>query len=78
MSDDRWRKIKEIFAGAAGRSGADREAYLAHACGGDADLRSLVESLLTGEFSDSPLAARVGGHSSNIQGLLIKATENSF
>src|SRR5215470_13750446 len=46
MTLDRWRQISAIYDAAAVRTGADRAAYLAQACGADEDLRRSVESLL--------------------------------
>src|ERR1043165_6909809 len=65
MSDtdpQRWQRVKEIFEGALGRHGAERESFLEHACDGDADVREEVESLLrsyevAGSFMESPAVA---------------------
>src|SRR5690349_5979483 len=42
----RWQRTDEIFNEAMNRPPADRRAFLAEACGDDADLRREVESLL--------------------------------
>ena len=47
MTPERWQQISAIYQQAAAQSGKDRDAYLTHACGGDAELRREVESLLT-------------------------------
>jgi eukaryotic-like serine/threonine-protein kinase len=63
MSDSqRWQRVKEIFDGALERHGAEREAFLDHACDGDADVREEVESLLrsyevAGSFMEAPAVA---------------------
>src|SRR5262245_15354865 len=46
MTSDRWRRIEEIFHSALMRDPKDRAAYLAQACGSDADILSEVKSLL--------------------------------
>lgn len=46
MSAERWQLIKEILNDALERDPADRESYLAVACGGDAELRREVDRLL--------------------------------
>jgi serine/threonine protein kinase len=47
MTPDRNERIQEIFANALERvEGAERDAYLAEACGADAELRALVGALL--------------------------------
>jgi eukaryotic-like serine/threonine-protein kinase len=43
---DRWHEVKRVFAEALERAPSDRGNYLHDACGGDADLRHQVESLL--------------------------------
>ena len=42
----RWRRVEEICGAALDRTGEDRTAYLAAACGDDATLRQEVEALL--------------------------------
>ena len=46
MEGDRLLKAREVFAAALDRRGAERDAYLAAACGDDAGLRQHVTSLL--------------------------------
>jgi hypothetical protein len=43
---DDWQRVKRVLAGALAREGADRQAYLANACGTDAALRARVDTLL--------------------------------
>ena len=50
MSAD-WSKVEELFHAALERAPAEREAFLREACGGDAELRREVESLLAEERS---------------------------
>ena len=59
----RWQRVKEIFEGALGRHGAERESFLEQACDGDAAVREEVESLLrsyevAGSFMESPAVAQ--------------------
>jgi len=66
MSDtdpQRWQRVKEIFEGALGRHGAERESFLEQCCEGDADVREEVESLLrsyevAGSFMEEPAVAQ--------------------
>src|SRR5436190_20527283 len=46
MEPQRWKEIDAIFAAALERDSADRPAFLDEACGGDAQLRKEVESLI--------------------------------
>src|SRR5262245_17213254 len=46
MPPERWRQVSAVYKQAIARTGKDRDAYLADACGGDADLRRDVDSLL--------------------------------
>lgn len=59
MDPTAWRRVKDVVAGALDRSGPERAAYLDEACGGDAELRAEVESLLgaysrAGTFIERP------------------------
>lgn len=59
MTGDRLARIFEVFEGAAERDAAERAAFLADACGGDAALQNEVEALLACDadascFLDSP------------------------
>jgi len=61
-SADRWQRLQDVFEAAAQRSGDERREVLDRECGGDAPLRSDVESLLRGyDRTDDPLR-RVVGH----------------
>jgi serine/threonine protein kinase/tetratricopeptide (TPR) repeat protein len=56
---DRERRAEEIFYRALEREGGEQKAFLEKACGGDADLRAEVESLLqhqneAGSFLEQP------------------------
>ncbi len=56
---DDWQRVKRVLEGALARDGADREAYLADACGTDAPLRARVDTLLAagdrvGTFLETP------------------------
>src|SRR5215813_12457232 len=46
MKPERWRRIESLYYTALERDAAEREAFLAEACGGDEGLRLEVESLL--------------------------------
>jgi serine/threonine protein kinase len=46
MTMDRWKRIEEIFQSALERPLSERNAYIAQACGDDAELRAEIESLL--------------------------------
>ena len=59
MTPERWQKVKEIFHSAIDRAPGERALFLANACGGDASLRTEVESLIAahekdGSFIDAP------------------------
>jgi len=66
MNTDRDKLVKEIFADALEKANAaERAAYLAQACGNDAQLRQRVEALLrahekAGGFLEEPAAALPG------------------
>ncbi len=49
MSDDRWRRIEELFHQAADLVPAERAAFLDRACAGDQGFRHEVESLLAAD-----------------------------
>src|SRR5580700_4077159 len=60
MSDERWRRIEEVFHRAADLAPADRVEYLSSTCTGDDELRRQVESLLARDNSkDAVLEAAV-------------------
>jgi hypothetical protein len=46
LSADRWRRIESLCHAALARPAGERAAFLAEACGGDAELRAEVESLV--------------------------------
>jgi non-specific serine/threonine protein kinase/serine/threonine-protein kinase len=46
MASPEWQRAKEVFGAALERRPDERAAFLAEACGGDADLRREVEGLL--------------------------------
>jgi len=57
-----WQQVKDVFEGALGRQGGDREAFLDSACSNNAALRHEVESLLrshgqAGSFMEAPAVA---------------------
>ena len=53
ISAERWKAIDLIFADAAERPPAERAAFVADACGSDAELRAEVESLLAAHEGDA-------------------------
>jgi serine/threonine protein kinase len=60
----RWERVKAVFQGALDRPPAERAAFVASACAGDAALQVEVESLLAvsdggGRFLSEPAASRV-------------------
>jgi serine/threonine protein kinase len=59
MHPERWRQISAIYQQAAARTGKDRDVYLTQTCGGNADLRRDVESLLAHDPHESFLASPV-------------------
>ena len=59
MPPERWRQISAIYQQAAARTGKDRDVYLTQTCGGNADLRRDVESLLAHDPHVSFLASPV-------------------
>jgi hypothetical protein len=46
VTAEQWLRVKELFDNAVDRGPADREEYLAAACGGEAPLRAEVDRLL--------------------------------
>ena len=53
-----WPRVKEIFAAAVGRTGAERADYVTSACGADGPLRTQVEALLTSHDGASAFLER--------------------
>ena len=49
MSEERWRRVEDVFHRAADLASSERGAFLDSACGGDQDLRREVESLLAAD-----------------------------
>jgi serine/threonine-protein kinase len=58
MRAEDWPRIEELFHAASRLGGAEREAYLARECGGDAALRAEVESLVAALESESGFMER--------------------
>jgi Tol biopolymer transport system component len=68
MTSDRWQQVDRLYHGALEQPAAERAAFLAEACAGDADLQREVQSLLDQAsmpgFLEEPalaLAAAVAG-----------------
>ena len=59
-TEDRWRRADQILDEALDLPPGERAAHLDRACGGDAELRALVERLLAGAESDAPALAPGG------------------
>src|SRR5687767_7664545 len=64
-ASERWRRVKTIFLEAVDRPDAERRAFIEAACGGDADLRQEIASLLesdqsAGSFCETPAAGLLG------------------
>ncbi|MFL6337315.1 MAG: protein kinase domain-containing protein [Pyrinomonadaceae bacterium] len=62
MTPERWKQIEGVFDAAVELAPAERDAYLAGACGGDAELRRQVELLIrshdaAGAFIEEPAVA---------------------
>ncbi len=65
MTPERWQQVKHIFNAAVEQDPKYRPAFIAEACGADAELRSEVESLISsheedGSFIDSPAFEAAG------------------
>ena len=58
MSTERWQQLEELFHAALDRASADREAFVARACAGDAGLRQEVERLLRAHEQASSFVAQ--------------------
>ncbi|HEV2667616.1 MAG TPA: protein kinase, partial [Blastocatellia bacterium] len=56
MTPERWRQVEEIFQATIELDSAERDSFLTVACGGDAELRREVESLLFYEGAGPPSA----------------------
>jgi eukaryotic-like serine/threonine-protein kinase len=60
MNQDRWRQVEELFHAALAVNEPKREAYLAKACRGDAQLQQEVQNLIAGhEAATSSLQTAV-------------------
>ena len=59
MSPERWRQIERVFQAALEREPGDWPAFVAEACGDDAELRHEVESLLAQPIADTLLEAPI-------------------
>jgi tetratricopeptide (TPR) repeat protein/predicted Ser/Thr protein kinase len=46
MDSERWRRVAELYQSASLRPAGERQAFLAEACTGDADLQQEIQSLL--------------------------------
>src|SRR5262245_16187741 len=65
MSQERWQRLKRVFHDALDQPATARVAFLDRACGGDAEMRTEVESLLAShdeadEFLSRPAIEEVG------------------
>ena len=72
MRPERYRQVKQIFAGAIACETATRADFLAHACAGDAELRAEVESLLA---HDEPAAEFIEESAFDVTARLLAADE---
>jgi serine/threonine protein kinase/tetratricopeptide (TPR) repeat protein len=54
LDPQRWRRIDEVLEAALDTPAAERERFLAEACGGDEELRARVEALLEASDRDEP------------------------
>jgi serine/threonine-protein kinase len=66
VTPERWRQVKAVLDGALEKRPGERPAFVAAACGDDAELRQEVESLLSYEaestdFIEEPLFGRFAG-----------------
>jgi serine/threonine protein kinase/Tol biopolymer transport system component len=68
MTPERWRGIEEVYHAASECAPAERDSFLATACGTDSDLRREVESLLAqhGEPTDEIERQANGPHDSSL------------
>jgi len=78
VSAERWDEMTSIFADAAELPPAERAAFVAQACGTDAELRAEVESLLAphdgdAKFLESP-PVDVAGRDAQDIGARLQAT----
>ena len=66
MTPERWGRIEEVYHAALEREPAMRAAFLAGACGNDADLRREVESLLAQDGGDRILNQPLGAVAADV------------
>src|SRR5688572_1032 len=83
VSADRWNAIMAVFADAVDRPPAEREAFVAEACGSDAELRAEVESLLAShegdaDFLEAPLLRAAGRDTPDLAERLQAALGTAF
>ena len=60
MTPERWRRLEEVFHGAAELDPPQQACYLDEACAGDAELRREAEALLASSGGEGDLAVEVG------------------
>jgi eukaryotic-like serine/threonine-protein kinase len=60
MHPERWQRLESLFAEALSLPPAERGAFLARQCDGDADLRAEIESLLVAHDAQGPLDGAPG------------------
>ena len=65
MEPERWRRVEELYHRALELGAGSRVAFLEDSCGGDAELRREVESLLAREkqaehFMEAPALEMMG------------------
>ena len=70
---DDWPRVKRVLEGALAREGADRQAFLAEACGTDEALRARVDNLLAasdrvGTFLETPAAVLLDAGREDLSG----------
>ena len=80
MSDERWSRVKELFAEALDQAPDERDSFLARRCPDDASLREEVRTLLVahesaGTFIETPpapvAAARLGEQPAQLAGRMV-------
>lgn len=69
MKPDRWQQIKQVFNDALQREPSQRAAFLAEACGNDADLRAEVEKLLASYEADTKTQLAIGEFAETLVGV---------
>src|SRR5271163_2572586 len=68
MSDERWRRIEELFHAAADLAPAERSAFLINACDGDDELRRQVEALLAQDGAKDNVFEAAVANAATLQG----------